>query len=79
MWSDVRATFPTGLKELYVTSGTLDNTNTGDVSLVTFESWCHRKITSDDLERLPKTLKKIEGRFEPASLKDHLREMFPLL
>ena len=79
MESGVHVTFPTQLKKLYLVDGRLDNSNIGDVALETFKSELGRLITRDELERLPKTLKKIEGRFEPASLKDHLREMFPLL
>ena len=77
--SAVRVTLPTGLKQLEVRKGKLANTNVGDLALVLFDSGWFRRITRDDLERLPKTLKKIVGRFEPESLKERVWEMFPQL
>ena len=75
----IRATFPTGLKQLQLAEGELTNTNVGDVALETMTfSWQHQ-ITLDELERLPKTLKTVTGRFEPESLKAHLCEIFPLI
>ena len=73
-----QVTFPTGLKKLCIIYGALSYTNIGDVALETFkmdESW---SIQMEDLEMLPKTVKKVVGKFYPPSLKERLREMFPL-
>ena len=77
--SKIRVTFPTGLKKLYVSSGQPFQSNISDVALESYElkGW-PRQITQEDLEKLPKTLKHIDGFFEPESLKEHLHEMFPL-
>ena len=76
---NIKATLPTGLKYLCLDGGKLDNTNIGDVALESFESGMFRRITQDDLQRLPKTLKKIHGGFRPEWLEEQLFEMFPLL
>ena len=76
MASGVHVTFPTQLKKLYLVDGRLDNSNIGDVALETFKSGCSRRITREDLERLPKTIRKIRGEFDPDSLRDHLGEFF---
>ena len=76
---DVTVTFPTGLRELWFFNGELTDTNIGDVALESFYSMWTRRVTRDELDILPKTLKSICGCFEPASLMTHLREMFPLL
>ena len=75
----IRVTFPTGLKRLCVDEGRLGESNIGDVALESFRSTWGRLITWDDLERLPKTLRWIEGQFESESLKEQLRAVFPLL
>ena len=75
----IRVTFPAGLKQLSINEGKLGDSNIGDVALEVFQTgWCHR-IARDELEKLPKTLKKISGSYEPESLQEHFREMFPLL
>ena len=79
MEPDVRVTFPTGLKELSINKGELTNTNVGNVALESFKSRWPSRITRAELERLPKTLKKVDGQFEPESLKNRLPEFFPLL
>ena len=76
---NIQVTFPTGLKKLYIFKGELGNTNIADVALESFSSAMGRRTTRADLERLPKTVKKIYGDFEPASLENRLGEMFPLL
>ena len=75
----VRVTFPTQFKKLYLVDGRLDNSNIGDVALETFKSCCSRRITQGELERLPKTVRKIRGEFHPDSLRDHLGALFPLM
>ena len=79
MKPEVRVTFPTGLKELRIAEGELTNTNIADVALETFMSGYYSRITQEELERLPKTIRKIKGKFNPKSLKDQLGEFFPLL
>ena len=75
---DVHLTFPTGLKRLCIESDGLCESNIRDVALDEFKRK-YRPITLELLEELPKTLKKIKGYFKPASLKERLDEMFPLL
>ena len=76
---NVRVTFPTALKRLCLKEGQLDQSNIADVVLESFKSGFGHQITREVLETLPKTLKRIEGTFEPQSLKESLSEMFPLL
>ena len=59
--------------------GDLDNTNVAEVALESFDSGWRRRITRAELERLPKTLKKADGQFDPESLDEHLPGFFPLL
>ena len=75
---DVHLTFPTGLKRLRIESGRRYESDIKDVALEEFIRK-YRPITLELLEELPKTLKKIKGYFKPASLKERLDEMFPLL
>ena len=77
--SDIRLTFPTGLKRLCVDHGSLGDSNISDVALESFESGWNSRLTWNDLEKLPRTLKAINSNFESASLKHRLPEMFPLL
>ena len=79
MESGVHVTFPTQLKKLYLVDGRLDNSNIGDVALETFKSELGRLITRAELERLPKTIRKVRGEFDPESLRDHLGALFPLM
>ena len=74
----VSLTFPTQLKHLTkYGSGDFGETNISEVALDMF--WCRGQsvITAEFLEKLPKTLRIIQGTFEPATLKERLPEMFP--
>ena len=73
-----RVTFPTGLKKLVINGGKLSDSNISAVSLEYLEMW-GGPVTHDDLAKLPKTLRMIDGLFYPESLKEHLGETFPLL
>ena len=75
----VRVTFPTQLKNLCIFDGGLDNSNIGDIALETFKAGCSRLFTQDELERLPKTIRKVHGEFDPDSRKNILGELFPLM
>ena len=77
--ASVKVTFPTGLKELTIDGGGLGESNIGDVALESLNARCAYPLTRGDLEKLPKTLKRIYGNFEPESLEEHLGEIFPLL
>ena len=75
----IRVTFPTGLKKLKRGDGKLCESNIGDVALESFVLMPGYLTTREELEKLPKTVKKVEGMFYPMSLEKRLGEMFPLL
>ena len=77
--SDAAVTFPTQLKKLYVNKRLPETTNIGDVALEEIKFHDDTEVTKEDLERLPKTLRRLEATLEPYSLREHLGEMFPLL
>ena len=78
LYQDVTVTFPTRLKRLYIGYGQLGKSNIGDVALEVLSGWKFQ-ITLDILEKLPKTLRNIDGSFDPPSLEQCICEMFPLL
>ena len=73
--------FPTCLRELRIDGeGTLLDSNIHDVALESLEySPKFHFLTEYVLEGLPKTLRRIQGNFEPASLKQSLHKTFPLI
>lgn len=76
---NTHVTLPTGLKTLDLKEGELANTNIGAVALESFEPGWGHQLTHDELSTLPKTLKRLSGEFNPATLEGRLGEYFPLL
>ena len=76
----VRGVFPTQLKSLAINPIVFGGVvgNIGDLALESFKNH-GRRMTLEDLEKLPKTLREIHGVFEPESLRDRLGEFFPQL
>ena len=74
----VSVTFPVGLKELHINTTELRDTNLADVALELFDLW-GGTLTPPDLEKLPRTLWRIVGKFAPESLQFDLRTLFPRL
>ena len=78
---DISVTFPTQLKELRVEgNGVLVDSNIAQVGLESIEYFpsVHR-LMLHMLEDFPTTLRKVDGKFDPDSLRNTLPELFPLL
>ena len=75
----VRVTFPTQLKGLCVEGNMVAASNIHSVELEWFRcSVASFRLTPEFLATLPRTLRLVEGWFDPPALEDRLTDFFPL-